>query len=76
MKNPNGKEAPSQTIKQPNKELEGVKIKNSSINSMVEVFHRQHGAALRKRFYPNNPQKTARKKLAVAKSCRLFRVSR
>jgi transposase len=57
MKKPKQKETPSQTIKRLEKELEDEKLKNSIMSSMVNIFDKQYGAGLRKKFLPNQSSK-------------------
>lgn len=51
MKSPKRtEETPAQKIKRLERELEDEKIKNSIMNSMIDVFDKQYGAGLRKKF--------------------------
>ena len=62
MKSPNKKETPAQTIKRLERELEDEKLKNSIMNSMVDVFDKQYGAGLRKKFLPKQSSKNNKNK--------------
>ena len=62
MKNPKQKETPAQKIKRLEKELEDERIKNSIMNSMVDVFDKQYGAGLRKKFSPKQSSKNNKNK--------------
>ena len=42
-------------------ELEDEKIKNSILNSMIDVFDKQYGAGLRKKFSPEQSSKNNKK---------------
>ena len=53
--------SPAQKIKQLEKELEDEKIKNSILNSMIDVFDKQYGAGLRKKFSPEQSSKNNKK---------------
>jgi len=57
MKSPSKKETPAQKIRRLEKELEDEKIRNSVLNSMVDVFDKQYGAGLRKKFSPEQSSK-------------------
>jgi len=57
MKSPSKKETPAQKIKRLEKELEDEKIRTSVLNSMVDVFDKQYGAGLRKKFLPAQSSK-------------------
>lgn len=57
MKSPEKKETPAQKIKRLEKELEDEKIRTSVLNSMVDVFDKQYGAGLRKKFLPAQSSK-------------------
>jgi transposase len=61
MKNPKLKETPAQQIKRLEKELADEKLKNSIMNSMVDVFDKQYGAGLRKKFSPEQSSKNNKK---------------
>jgi transposase-like protein len=61
MKNPKLKETPAQQIKRLEKELADEKLKNSIMNSMVDVFDKQYGAGLRKKFLPEQSLKNNKK---------------
>lgn len=50
LNSPTRKETPAQKIKRLERELEDEKIKNSIMNSMIDVFDNQYGAGLRKKF--------------------------
>ena len=62
MKTSKQKETPAQTIKRLEKELEDEKLKNSIMNSMVDVFDKQYGAGLRKKFLPKQSSKDNKSK--------------
>lgn len=62
MKSPQRKETPAQKIKRLERELEDEKIKNSIMNSMVDVFDKQYGAGLRKKFSPKQSSKNNKNK--------------
>lgn len=61
MKSPIKPETPAQKIKQLEKELEDERIKNSVLNSMIDVFDKQYGAGLRKKFSPEQSLKNNKK---------------
>ena len=61
MKSPIKPETPAQKIKQPEKELEDERIKNSVLNSMIDVFDKQYGTGLRKKFSPEQSLKNNKK---------------
>lgn len=62
MKTPKKKETPTQAIKRLEKELEDERLKNSIMNSMIDVFDKQYGAGLRKKFSPKQSSKEDKKK--------------
>lgn len=52
MKSPKKSETPAQKIKRLEKQLEDERLKNSIMNSMIDVFDKQYGAGLRKKYLP------------------------
>lgn len=62
MKSPKQSETPAQKIKRLERELEDEKIKNSIMNSMIDVFDNQYGAGLRKKFSPEQSSNNNKKK--------------
>lgn len=55
-------ESPAQKIKRLERELEDEKIKNSIMNSMIDVFDKQYGAGLRKKFLPEQSSRNNKEK--------------
>lgn len=63
MKSPKRtEETPAQKIKRLERELEDEKIKNSIMNSMIDVFDKQYGAGLRKKYLPKQSSKNNKEK--------------
>ena len=58
MKNPRSTETPAQTIKRLQKELAEEQAKNAIMKSMMDVFDKQYGAGLRKKYSPKSSLKT------------------
>ena len=58
MKNPRSTETPAQTIKRLQKELAEEQAKNAIMKSMIDVFDKQYGAGLRKKYSPKSSLKS------------------
>lgn len=58
MKPPHSKETPAQTIKRLQKELADQQAKNAIMQSMIDVFDKQYGAGLRKKYSPKSSLKS------------------
>jgi transposase len=50
------KEAPAQTIKRLEKELEDERARNLVLNEMIDIADRQYGTALRKKYLSRPPE--------------------
>ena len=58
MKHPTNKETPAQTIKRLQKQLQDEQAKNAIMSAMIEVFDKQYGAGLRKKYSPKSSSKS------------------
>lgn len=58
MHSPKMNETPAQTIKRLQKELDDEQAKNAIMSSMIDVFDKQYGAGLRKKYSPKSSLKS------------------
>jgi len=52
MKSPSRKETPAQKIKRLEKELSELKVRNTVLNTMIDLSDQQYGTSIRKKFSP------------------------
>ncbi|WP_236458195.1 MULTISPECIES: IS3 family transposase [Flavobacterium] len=71
------KETPAQSIKRLEKELADEKLKNTVLNTMIDISDSQYGTQIRKKFSPKPIRRIQQEEgISMSRTCRLFGVSR